>query len=162
MLNDERLQAAARAHLMSLPTGEVTPTKFGRALTERILPSLGIVLKEPLSNRTMRRWLVKLGWRRKELKKGVYMDGHERQDVKDYRQNIFLPLMALHARRMVTWEPSESGSDLVRIDPDLRPGEKRVIAVFQDKSSFHANEYKRNIWCAPWFQLWGPVLNVLE
>ena len=81
------------------------------------------------------------------------MDGHERQDVKDYRQNIFLPLMALHTRRMVTWEPSESKSDLVRVDPDLGPGEKRVIAVFQDESSFHANEYKRNIWCAPWFQL---------
>jgi len=69
--------------------------------------------------------------------------------VKDYHQNIFLPLMALHARKMVQWKPSESGSELMRIDPDLGPGEKRVIAVFQDESSFHANEYKRIIWYAP-------------
>ena len=57
--------------------------------------------------------------------------------------------MALHARKMVQWKPSESGSELMRIDPDLGPGEKRVIAVFQDESSFHANEYKRIIWYAP-------------
>jgi hypothetical protein len=149
LLNDERVQAAARTYLRTLLTGEVTPTKFGHALNERILPSLGYSLKAPLSGRTMRRWLVKLGWRHKELRKGVYMDGHERQDVKDYRQDIFLPLMALHAQKMVHWEPSESESGLMRIDPDLGLGEKRVIAVFQDESSFHANEYKRNIWCAP-------------
>lgn len=149
LLNDERLQAAARTYLSSLPTGEVTPKKLSRALTERILPSLGHMLKGPLSDRTMRRWLVKLGWRRKELRKGVYMDGHERQDVKDYRQNVFLPLMALHADKMVCWEPKKSEPGLVRINPILQPGEKRVIAVFQDESSFHANEYKRNIWYAP-------------
>ena len=155
LLNDEQLQMAARAHLSSLPMGEVTPTKFIHTLNQQILPSLGITLKRPLSNCTMQWWLVKLEWQRKELRKGVYMDGHERQDVKDYRQNVFLPLMALHGRKMVTWEPldplAESKSELVCIDPDLGPGEKRVIAVFQDESSFHANKYKRNIWCALWF-----------
>jgi len=78
LLNDEQLQAAARTYLMSLTTGEVTPTKFGLALNEQILPLLGHTLNAPLLNRTMRRWLVKLGWQRKELRKGVYMDGHER------------------------------------------------------------------------------------
>ncbi len=74
------------------------------------------------------------------------MDGHERPDVMEYRSNVFLPLMALLERRMVQWD--SSGSEVVRVDPDLGPGEKRVIAVFQDESSFHVNEFKKTTWYA--------------
>jgi len=35
------------------------------------------------------------------LRKGVYMDGHERPDVVEYQKNMFLPLMALHEKNMV-------------------------------------------------------------
>jgi len=73
------------------------------------------------------------------------MDGHERPDVMEYHNKVFLPLMASLERRMVQWV--SEGSELVCIDPDLAPGEKRVIAVFQDESSFHVNEFKRTIWC---------------
>ena len=75
------------------------------------------------------------------------MDGHKRPDVIEYRNNVFLLLMALFERRMAQWKPE--GPGLVRIEPDLRPGKKRVIAVFQDKSCFHANDNKQNAWCAP-------------
>jgi hypothetical protein len=146
LLNDERVQASARAYLLDLPVGEVTTAQFHHALNERILPSLGYQLTGTgLSSRTARRWLCKLGWRHTELKKGVYMDGHERPDVVEYRNNVFLPLLASLERRMVQW--ISDGSDLVRVDPDLMPGEKRVIAVFQDESSFHVNEFKRTTWC---------------
>jgi hypothetical protein len=147
-LNDERVQTAARTYLTGLPTGDVTPRDFRRALNERILPSLGYMLEVGLSERTARRWLIKLGWRRTRLKKGVYMDGHERKDVKEYRDDVFLPLMASFERQMVHWVLKES--KLERVEPDLGPGEKRIIAVFQDESSFHANEYKQTAWCAPW------------
>jgi hypothetical protein len=147
LLNDEQVQASARAYLLDVPVGEVTTAQFHRALNERILPSLGHQLRGTgLSSRTARRWLYKLGWRRTELKKGVYMDGHERPDVVEYRNTVFLPLMASLERRMVQWV--SQGSNLVRIDPDLVPGEKRVIAVFQDESSFHVNEFKKTTWCA--------------
>ena len=90
------------------------------------------------------------------LKKGVYMDGHERPDVVEYRKNTFLPLMALHEKKMVQWVMNESR--LVRIEPDLGPDEKRVIAIFQDESSFHANEYKQTAWCAPCFLFPGRLV----
>jgi hypothetical protein len=145
LLNDERVQTSAKTYLLALPVGDVTAAKFHCALNERILPSLGYQLRGTgLSLRTARRWLYKLGWRRTELKKGVYMDGHERPDVVEYRNKVFLPLMASLERRMVQWVPE--GSGLVRIDPELAPGEKRVIAVFQDESSFHVNEFKRSVW----------------
>jgi len=102
--------------------------------------------------RTAWHWLYKLGWWHTELKKGVYMDGHERPDVIEYRINVFLPLMASLERRMVQWVLRES--ELVCVDPELGPGKKRVIAVFQDESSFHVNEFKKTTWYA---QLLNPV-----
>jgi hypothetical protein len=75
------------------------------------------------------------------------MDGHERPDIVEYWKNTFLPLMALHEKNMVQW--AANGSKLVCVDPKLGPGDKRVIAVFQDKSCFHVNEYKQTVWCTP-------------
>jgi hypothetical protein len=54
LLKDEQVQVAARAHLSTVPMGEVTPKEFHRALNERILPSLGFALKDGLSERTAR------------------------------------------------------------------------------------------------------------
>jgi len=54
-----------------------------------------------LSERTARQWLIKLGWQHTMLKKGVYMDGHERPDVVEYWLKTSLPLMALHEKKMV-------------------------------------------------------------
>lgn len=159
LLNDERVQAAARQYLTSLKTGEVTPKLLRLHLNEEIFPSLGLTLKKPLSERTARRWLVKLGWRRTRLKKGVYMDGHERPDVQEYRSNVFLPLMESYERRMVQWTLQDG--NLVRVEPVLGPGEKRIIAVFQDESSFHAGEYKANIWYVFWLQIIHSLIALL-
>jgi hypothetical protein len=54
LLKDERVQAAARTHLLSVPTGEVTPKQFHRALNKCILLSLGFNLTDGLSERTAR------------------------------------------------------------------------------------------------------------
>jgi hypothetical protein len=144
ILNDERMQSAAQDWLSKLPTGEVSPSRFCRALTDDILPHLGLN-KDSVSERTARRWLVKLGWRRTRLKKGVYMDGHEREDVVKYRNETFLPLMAEYERCMVKWIEKEDGT-FECIEPQLRHGEKRIVPIFQDESSFHAGEYKSNVW----------------
>jgi hypothetical protein len=40
--------------------------------------------------RTARRWLHRMGFEYKNVKKGVFIDGHEREDVVEYRNNIFL------------------------------------------------------------------------
>jgi hypothetical protein len=46
-------------------------------------------------------WLLSLRWRQTRVKKGVYMNGHERPDVVEYRNNVFLLLMASFERCMV-------------------------------------------------------------
>ena len=90
-----------RTYLSGLHIGDVTPKDFQHALNKRILPSLSIVLEVRLSERTAQRWLYKLGWWQTRLKKGVYMDGHERDNVRKYQEEKFLPKMKLFERRMV-------------------------------------------------------------
>ena len=40
--------------------------------------------------RTARRWLKNLGLIHGRYKKGVYFDGHEREDVVQYRNKVFI------------------------------------------------------------------------
>ena len=67
--------------------------QFREEVVNKILPSLDVVRGNGMSLRTARRWLVKLGWRHTVFKRGVYMDGHERDDVKEYRQSTYIPKM---------------------------------------------------------------------
>ena len=151
LFNDKRVQGATHNWLLKLPTGEVSPRRFCRALTKEILPCLG--LSKSVSERTAQRWLIKLGWRQTRLKKGVYMDGHERSDVVKYRNETFLPLMAKYEEYMVKWVENGRG-DFEHIEPNLCPREKRIIPIFQDESSFHAGEYKSNVWLVHSLYLW--------
>ncbi|KAH8993002.1 hypothetical protein EDB92DRAFT_1815763 [Lactarius akahatsu] len=80
-----------------------------RALTEEFLPCLELN-KKSVSEWTVQQWLVKLGWHRTRLKKGVYMDGHERSNVVKYRNETFLFLMAKYERCMVKWTENANGS----------------------------------------------------
>jgi hypothetical protein len=80
-LSEESVHSAARTWLEAQPAGSVKPKTFLYALNTDILPSVGIKTNKGLCERTARRWLIKLGWRLTVLKKGVYMDGHERDDV---------------------------------------------------------------------------------
>ncbi|TFK63428.1 hypothetical protein BDN72DRAFT_882113 [Pluteus cervinus] len=146
VLLDETVQTAAREWLGSQTAGSITPHAFQQALNEAILPSLSVTPKRPLSERTARRWLVRLGWRMTVLRKGVYMDGHERADVVQYRQHVFLPLMEDFEKRMATYDFDETTRQLKRTPPTLKPGEKEVIPNFQDESCFTVNEYKSRAW----------------
>lgn len=136
------VEAAVRTWLNNRIVGSIKPSNFRNALNSTILPNLNIYPKNPLSNRTARRWLFRLGYRLTLLRKGVYMDGHERPDVVAYRNDVFLPKMKRFESRMAKYE----GPDLVRVAPDLLPGEEEVILLLHDESSMHANEFKASAW----------------
>jgi hypothetical protein len=50
---------------------------------------------KPLGKTATYKWLNRLRFYATKEKKGVYVDGHERADVIEYRQNDFLPKLAL-------------------------------------------------------------------
>lgn len=142
LLSDELVKKQVVDYLQSLQTGKVTPKKLQVAVNTEILPKLGITPKKPIGTRTACCWLIKFGWRYTQVKKGVYMDGHERADVVNYRQETFLPLMAKFEARMVHYE----GPELRHVAPTLEPGEREIIPNFHDESSFHGNNEARNLW----------------
>ena len=69
-------------------------------------------------------WLHNLGFSYKQFSKGVYFDGHEREDVVESRK-LYLELMeSFRPRMLVSQSPCCS--------PECRP----IICVFHDESTF--------------------------
>jgi hypothetical protein len=48
-------------------------------------------LKKGISLATAKRWMKLLGYRWQKTPSGQYVDGHERDDVVEYRQKVFTP-----------------------------------------------------------------------
>jgi hypothetical protein len=64
---------------------QITPLKLQREVNTVIIPALGLDLGgQKISENCAQRWLVKLGYELKEVKKGMYVDGHECEDVVEY------------------------------------------------------------------------------
>lgn len=141
-LHDEQVQAQARNWLTLQKTGDVTPHKLCCALNDTIFPEMNIALKNPISERTARHWLIKLGWRRTVVRKGVYMDGHKHEDVVEYQDKVFLPAITRFESQMAKHE----GPELIEELPELQEGEQRIIIQYHDESCFHANDEARNLW----------------
>ena len=66
-------------------------------------------------------WLLRLGFYKSEVKKGVYVDSHKREDVIAYRQEVFLPIIA--KLDSYTWQYEEKDdSTWTIIELILPPG----------------------------------------
>jgi hypothetical protein len=141
-LHDERVKIRVLEYLRNVPAGKVTPRALQNHINSSLFPELEITPKTPLTIRTAQRWLIKLGWTHTIVKKGVYMDGHERLDVVHYRNEEFLPAMLKFEERMVHYE----GPELTRVEPKLKPGEEEIIPLFHDECCFHGNDEKNHAW----------------
>ena len=141
-LGDLDVEKAVRAWLATQTSKDLVLELFHQALNTTILPELGIRLSKPLCHHTACHWLVKLGYQRCLLKKGVYMDGHEHEDVVHYHDEVFLPRMKVLEASMTQYH----GPSLEPREPVLKEGEKHIIAQFHDESCFHANEFKHSAW----------------
>jgi hypothetical protein len=76
----------------------ITPQKLANAVNFWTAQNIAAgadanTVRKTLSTSTARRYLKAQGFRWKDLTKGLYNDGHEREDVVDYRDNTFLPMM---------------------------------------------------------------------
>jgi hypothetical protein len=120
---------------------EVTIKKFQQFVTDEILPDLGIENKISISDSSVRRWLIQMGFIYKKYKKDIYYDGHEREDVVNYRKEFL--------QKMNDLEPlmPEFSDDLsIQINPTLENGQKLHIVVTHDESTFYANDGRQKMW----------------
>ena len=64
------------------------------AINTKILPRLVVLFATLISHATTYNWLLRLGFCKLKVKKGVYINSHKQEDVIAYKQEVFLPLVA--------------------------------------------------------------------
>ena len=90
-----------------------------------------------ISTRTAARWMNFLGFYPKLQTKGSYTDGHNRPDVTEYRDKVFLPIMAEYEKRMADY----AGDDMETvIPPELNESEKRIVLITHVEFTFYCCE----------------------
>lgn len=122
---------------------EASPASLMDHVNENILPGLG--KKRKICLRTAERWMKALGWEFSSIKKGCYMDGHEREDVKEYRET-FLKKMEKYERCMIRVAEDGSGKLVLPSDYSPKKGERPIIFYTHDESIFYANDGKSSTW----------------
>jgi len=93
---------------------------------------------------TAQRWLRRLDWHYQKKKSGMYLDGHEREDVVTY-QKAFLECWAEYEKRMITYDKD----GLVNTCPTgftVPGGRFRLVLVTHDESTFYANDRHKTRW----------------
>ncbi|KAI0265291.1 hypothetical protein BC834DRAFT_808271, partial [Gloeopeniophorella convolvens] len=112
-------------------------------------PELQEMLKEKgvctpsISERTARRWLAKLNWRFQKKANGMYIDGHERKDVVEYRQ-AFVKRWEGYEARFHKWD--NDGNELRPRGFPVPGGHFRLILVTHDESTFFQNDQRKTAW----------------
>ena len=104
------------------------------------------ISKPTISISTALRWLEKLGWTYGKLKNGMYLDGHERDDVVEYRK-AFVERWMGYERRFHQWD--NDGTELPRPNGFPVPGaigRFRLILVTHDESTFFQNDERNTGW----------------
>lgn len=122
-------------------------------------------LPASISESTATRWLLRLDFTWRRDKKGLYVDGHEREDVVKYRQESFLPTMEALQQRSFVADPKRPENE-----PMLAPELERMtgappfcsadpydvissnvinILLWHDECAFNANDDQRGFWSQP-------------
>ncbi|KAJ6570010.1 hypothetical protein B0H10DRAFT_1684166, partial [Mycena sp. CBHHK59/15] len=89
IMADEDIAGDIHLHLQSLGKWVSAKDIVRYVATPEFQARLSV--KRKIKLRTAQRWMHKMGYRWRKEPRGMYSDGHEREDVVNYRQNIFLP-----------------------------------------------------------------------
>ncbi|KIJ26478.1 hypothetical protein M422DRAFT_140014, partial [Sphaerobolus stellatus SS14] len=103
--------------------------------------------KLTISLRTAQRWLKRLNWRYGQKRNGMFIDGHERPDVTEYRNSLVERWLGEkgYEKRMVVYD-----NDGNIVSKPNGWGDKNhrflLILVTHDESTFYANDRRNSKW----------------
>ena len=106
--------------------------------------------------RTAREWLNRLGYRWKNVSKGVYIDGHERKDVVEYRKWFVKEWFDMQPYVREWEEIYDENGVVTGLKKKQKEKEKsgkygdgkEIVVVTHDESTFSANDGRRSCWMA--------------
>ncbi|KAJ7785137.1 hypothetical protein DFH07DRAFT_3854, partial [Mycena maculata] len=99
--------------------------------------------------------------------KGQYVDGHERDDVVRYRQEVFLPAWYRMEGRMRAWT-GDNMDNLEELVDLINQTGKRLVVWFHDESIFYVHDRRPSQWVAdgvsptPYAKGEGPSMMVAD
>ena len=115
-------------------------------MNEELLPNACLEPGFPrkTSVETARQWMHELGFEVLSASKGAYYDGHERDDVVQYRGEFLIEVGFLHPDQAPTPEAHLAFPCDVPL-PSSEVREKTVV-IFHDESTFNANDDQSTQW----------------
>ena len=116
------------------------PLQLKKYIEEVVLPSLTGNDRNTISKETCSRYMKEWGFEYKPFTQNIYMDGHERNDVVEYRRE-FVARMIERRKSMTNYD-----EDLNPIQPNLSNGARRIVLVCQDESTYYTNDLSSSIW----------------
>lgn len=100
----------------------------------------GLYKRKGIRARSACRWLRRMGYRYRDIRKGIFLDGHERSDVIEYRQ-IFVRTISDLESLIVEYDINGN-----MIEKSPMPGERLCVLMAHDESTFSANDARRQAW----------------
>jgi hypothetical protein len=132
----------AKKYLHNIVETEM-PTGLKRYLELELFPCIQMKVSMGISLQTARRWLHKEGFKYMAHKKGLYFDGHECDNIIEYRQNIFLPLMQEYAKQLVFFEVGNVGKEgKLNLPQDL----SKLVLLAHDEMTAQSNDGEKMSW----------------
>jgi len=89
-----------------------------------------------------------MGYKYKDVRKGVYRDGHQREDVIQYRQMVFLPILRVLGNRIVHWEMvvTPNGETLQPMYlANLPAGVRPIVLIGYDETTFNPHDGRNEV-----------------
>jgi hypothetical protein len=135
--------AVADKYLRNIITSEM-PRGLKKYMDVELFPRIHLKVGRGISLRTARRWLHREGFRYTQHKKALYYDGHDRPDVLQYRQDVFLPQMKKFRERLVEYEVGNVAAELDKQPPNFV--ERRLVLCAHDEMTAQANDDTSMSW----------------
>ena len=147
--HDEDLNQKAREwvreHAFKKGEPNMTAAAFCEYANNHLLPSshLPPFFPRSVSLKTATRWLHHLGFKPRSHKKGVYIDGHERQDVVNHRGRYLKKMEDLREAHQPLPQCSDE-EPRVRVEAD--EDKKKLVLLYHDESIYNTNEGQSWMW----------------
>ena len=136
-IDDEDFAQELHLHLQSIGEYCTTDHIIQYVARSEILAKLNRT--KTISHATAHRWIKKMGYRWQLCPHGQYVDGHERADVVEYCEKIFLPAIKGLESKMRKW--GHDGKE-----EDSPENGRRTVFWFHDESTFYAHDRKKKRW----------------
>ncbi|KAJ7237080.1 hypothetical protein C8J57DRAFT_1529611 [Mycena rebaudengoi] len=107
------------------------------------------IQKRSISAWTAHHWLKHLDWRFGHRKNGMYVDGHEREDIVAYRTAFVKRWLEQYEPRMVEYDNNGNVKKTpvgYALDGKFKGQPFRLILVTHDESTFYANDRRKVGW----------------